>query len=91
MNRHIPCCAAEAMRKIRQISVGGTLVGLSMLDHIFGDVANADLTRDADIRRELIRQVKIYNYVPAPAEETYADAVFEEYHNDQKKRDEEKW
>lgn len=79
MKRHIPCCAADAMRRVRQISVGGNVVGLSMLEEIFEEVADAGLSQDADIRRELIRQVKIYNYVPAPAEATYADAIFAEY------------
>ncbi len=85
MNRGKPCCAAEATRRIRQISVGGTTVGLSMLEEIFEDVAGADLSRDTDIRRELIRQVKVYNYVSTPAEEIYADAVFAEYQQEMKK------
>lgn len=73
------------MRRIRQISVGDSVVGLSMLEQIFEDVAGADITGETDIRRELIRQVKIYNYVPAPAEETYADAVFAEYQKEMMK------
>ena len=85
MNRGKPCCAAEAMQRIRQISVGGTVVGLSMLEQIFQDVAGADLTRNTDIRSELLRQVKVYNYVPTPAENAYADAVFEEYQKEMKK------
>ncbi|KAF1073405.1 hypothetical protein [Methanogenium sp. MK-MG] len=84
MNREKPCCAAEAMRRIRQISVGDTVVGLSMLEQIFEDVAGLDLIQDTDIRRELIRQVKVYNYVPAPAEKAYADAVFAEYQKEMK-------
>ncbi len=86
MNRDIPCCAAEAMRRIRRISVDGTVVGLSMIEQIFQDVAGADLIQDTAIRSELLRQVKVYNYVPASAEETYADAVFEEYQKDTKRR-----
>ncbi|WAI00200.1 hypothetical protein [Methanogenium organophilum] len=86
MNRGKPCCEAEAMRRIRQISVGDTVVGLSMLEQIFEDVAGADLSPDTIIRSELLRQVKIYNYVPKPAEEAYADAVFAEYQNELKRR-----
>ncbi|GAB7016452.1 hypothetical protein [Methanogenium cariaci] len=86
MNKDIPCCAAEAMRRIRQISVGDTVVGLSMLEQVIEDVADADLSQDTKIRSELLRQVKIYNYVPKPAEEAYADAVFEEYKKDIKRR-----
>lgn len=86
MNRDMPCCAADAMRRIRQISVAGTTVGLTMLEQIFEDVADADLPQDTKIRSELLRQVKIYNYVPKPAEEAYADALFEEYQKDNKRR-----
>lgn len=73
------------MQKIRQISVGDSVVGLSMLEQIFEYVADAGHSQDADIRRELIRQVKIYNYVPAPAEATYADAIFAEYQKEMMK------
>lgn len=84
MNRNIPCCAADTMRKIRQVSVGETVVGLSMLEQIFKEVADSGLSQDSDVRRELIRQVKIYNYVPKPAETAYADAVLNEYLKDHK-------
>jgi hypothetical protein len=86
MKGDIPCCAADAMRKIRQISLGGNIIGLSMLEQVFEDVAGADLTQDTDIRRELLLQVKVYNYVPKPAEKAYADALFEEYKKDLKRR-----
>ena len=90
MKENIPCCAADAMRRIRQVSVGGTVVGLSMLEQIFKDVADTGLSQERDIRSELIRQVKIYNYVPKPAEKAYTDAVFEEYQKEHK-GDEGKW
>lgn len=71
------------MRRVRQIAVGGTVGGLSMLDEIFEEISAAGLRDDRTIRSELLRQVKIYNYVPKPAEEIYADAVFAEYLNKQ--------
>lgn len=86
MNTDKPCCAAAAMRKIRQVSVGNTVVGLSMLEQVFRDVADSGISGNSQIRSELLRQVKIYNYVPKPAEDAYADAVFEEYQKEQKQR-----
>lgn len=86
MNRGKPCCAAEAMRRVRRISVGNIVVGLSMLEQIFEEVEGAGLPSDSAVRSELLRQVKIYNYVPGPAEEAYADALFEEYQKDIKRR-----
>jgi hypothetical protein len=75
----IPCCTAEAMRRIRQVNVDGITVGLSMLDAIFAEVASLDLSTDEKIKNELLRQVKIYNYVPRQAEEAYGEAVLKEY------------
>lgn len=74
-----PCCAAEAMRRIRQVNVDGITVGLAMLDCIFTEVAALDLSTDEKIKAELLRQVKIYNYVPRQAEDAYAGAILKEY------------
>jgi len=60
-----PCCAAEAMRRIRQIEVGGIVVGLTMLDDAIAD--------------ELMKQITIYNYVPRAAEAAYRTALLREY------------
>ena len=32
--REKPCCAAEALRRVRRIEVGGVVVGLAMLDAV---------------------------------------------------------
>lgn len=74
-----PCCAAEAMRRVRQVNVGRVTVGLAMLDCIFEEVASLDLSSDNQIAEELLRQVKIYNYVPASAKKTYAQTLLDEY------------
>lgn len=74
-----PCCAAEALRRIRQVDVGGITVGLAMLDDIIDEVQELHLpTRDAIIN-ELIRRVRVYNYVPPSAEEKYREAIYREY------------
>jgi len=74
-----PCCEAEALRRIRQIDVGGIVVGISMLDHIFPEVREIELPDEKEIGRELLKRVKIYNYIPASAEEKYRIALLEEY------------
>lgn len=74
-----PCCASDAMQRIRKVDVGGITVGLSMLDCIFEEVASLDLSTDEQLQRELLRQVKIYNYVPRQAEDVYAEAILREY------------
>ncbi|HOT94617.1 MAG TPA: hypothetical protein PK089_05450 [Methanoregulaceae archaeon] len=79
MNRDVPCCAAEAMRRVRPVVVNGATVGLSMLDLVFSEVRDLGLTDDAVVRAELIRRVKMFNYVPPSAAEAYAAAVYQEY------------
>lgn len=74
-----PCCAAEAMRRIRRVNVGGVTVGLSMLDTVFEEVATLKLFSDDQLQKELLRRVKIYNYVPSVAENDYAEAIIKEY------------
>jgi hypothetical protein len=74
-----PCCAADAMQRIRKVNVGGITVGLAMLDCIFEEVASLDLSTDEQLQRELLRQVKIYNYVPRQAEDAYGEAILREY------------
>lgn len=74
-----PCCEAEALRRIRQVDVGGIVVGISMLDHILTEVKAMDLSSEKETGRELLQRVKIYNYIPAPAEEKYRTALLQEY------------
>ncbi len=74
-----PCCAAEAMRRIRRVNVGGISVGLAMLDAVFEEVASPGLTTEEVLKKELLRLVKIYNYVPRQAEDAYADALLKEF------------
>ncbi|MDI9632609.1 MAG: hypothetical protein QXL43_00845 [Methanolinea sp.] len=74
-----PCCAAEALRRIRQVDVGGITVGLAMLDEIIDEVRGLQLSSRDAIADALVKRVKIYNYVPASAEEKYREALCREY------------
>lgn len=77
--RNKPCCAAEAMRRMKQIDVGGITVGLAMLEDICLDVRDMNISGRDKIADELMRQVKIYNYIPESAYGKYRDAVLREY------------
>ena len=83
--REKPCCAAEALRRVRRIEVGGVVVGIVMLEDILADTIGLDLPGEGAICDELIRQVKIYNYIPKEAEPLYRTALLWEYHNEVKK------
>jgi len=76
-----PCCAADALRRIRQIPVNGIPTGITQLDECLADVKMQDLKRDPEIRTELLERVKVYNYIPPNVEDNYARALLEEYKN----------
>ncbi|MDV4341834.1 hypothetical protein HL657_01305 [Methanoculleus sp. YWC-01] len=84
--REKPCCAAEALRRVRRIEVGGVVVGLAMLDDILADVIDSGITAETAIGDELIKQVKIYNYIPKEAEPLYRAALLLDYQNEVKKQ-----
>lgn len=74
-----PCCAAEALRRIRPVEIGGIVVGLAMLDAILDEVCDLHLTGKDAIADELLKRVQIYNYVPKSAEAAFRTALLREY------------
>jgi hypothetical protein len=74
-----PCCAAGALRRIRQIPVNGIMTGITMLDESIADVKARNLATDQEIREALMEKIRIYNYVPPGVTEAYAQAVVEKY------------
>ena len=74
-----PCCAVDALRRIRQIDIEGISVGLVMLDEIINKALMMNLESDDRIAEELIKQTKIFNYIPPSAEEAYRTALMREY------------
>jgi hypothetical protein len=80
-----PCCAADALRRIRQIDVNGIPTGITMLDESIGEVWDLGLTDEREIRETLMKRVMIYNYIPPGALEAYTVAVMREYQSSGKK------
>ena len=74
-----PCCAASALREVNYISIGGQQVGISQLDSIINEARDAESRGESTIRKELLRLVKIYNYIPSSAEKAYENALYVEY------------
>ena len=74
-----PCCAASAARMVKKLNIGGTLIGISSLDQIIVEVSKMVLDDEETIKVELMKRVKVCNFVPSSAEMDYADAVLEEY------------
>jgi hypothetical protein len=80
-----PCCAADALRRIRQINVNGIPTGFTMLDDSIEEVKELGLTDEREVRVALMKKVKIYNYIPPGVQEAYTDAIMREYHATEKK------
>lgn len=75
-----PCCAEAAARKIKQLMIKGSPIGLSQLEEVMSEVRAMELQSDAEIGEALLKNVKIYNYVPSSAGSDYKRALLEEYH-----------
>lgn len=57
-----------------------------MLDDALEDVIDRGVAGVTAIGDELVRQIKIYNYIPKEAEPLYRAALLREYQNEVKKR-----
>lgn len=79
MSNQKPCCAAAAARKVKKLNIGGNLIGISNLDSIIEEVSRLELDDEKDIKKELLKRVKIYNYISPASEKDYEDALFGEY------------
>ena len=57
-----------------------------MLDESIAAVRVQNLTSDPAIREALLKQVKLYNYIPSAVENHYAEALVEEYRKSGRKQ-----
>ena len=78
-NDNKPCCAADALRRIRQIPINGIPTGICMLDECIAEIKTQDLKSEPEIRAALLKRVKVYNYIPPNVEDEYSRVLFEEY------------
>lgn len=79
MGNDKPCCAADALRRIRQVKINGMMTGITMLDESIEEVMSQDPGSDQEIRAALMKKIRIYNYIPKSVEEEYARVLVEEY------------
>ena len=82
-----PCCPAAAARMIKKLALpGGFQVGIANLENILKEVADLKLVDNETIKKELLKRVKIYNYVAPSADNEYSEALFNEYKRQYGKR-----
>ncbi len=76
---HLSPCAADALWKVRQVTIDGYPIGIMKLDECIAAVRAQELTSDDKITEALLKTVKAYNYIPPPVESEYARVLLEEY------------
>ena len=75
-----PCCAEAAARMVKKLTLpNGFQVGISNLEDILKEVADLKLADNGAIKEELLKRVKIYDYVAPAAGNDYAEALLKEY------------
>ncbi len=74
-----PCCAADALRRIRQVKINGILTGITLLDESIAEIRTQNYGSEPEIRVALLKKIRIYNYVPKSVEDEYARILMEEY------------
>jgi hypothetical protein len=65
--------------KTKCITVRGKEIGIDRLDQIILEVRALNLSLDDDIVRELLKRVKLFNYVPTVRSNDYGEALLSEY------------
>lgn len=79
MEEEETCCPASAARKIKKIEIDGLEVGIAQLGETISKVAALGLTNEKDVGQLLLKETKIYNYVPTSKESGYRLALLKEY------------
>ena len=80
MSEQRACCAAAASGVVKKLTLrDGFQVGIWNLDNILKEVADLNLVDAKTIKEELLKRVKIHNYLASGAETDYSAALFQEY------------
>jgi hypothetical protein len=72
------CCGGPSV-PIVQVKIGGVLVGLAALKPIFEQLYEQGRRNEPGLGEEILKAVKVYNYVRDSAEELYKTSLLEEY------------
>ena len=65
--------------KIRKILVDGKETGIDQLDMILEQVKRLHLKDDEQIKEELLKRARVFNYIPSKKIEFYTAALMDEY------------
>ncbi|MEM0342724.1 MAG: hypothetical protein QXU73_00515 [Thermoplasmata archaeon] len=71
------CCPGRSVSK--RLRVGNQEVGISEYDTIMKKALELNDASDDELKRVLLRELKIYNYVPSAAEQEYLQALWKAF------------
>jgi hypothetical protein len=63
----------------RRVMIDGRETGIDQLDFVFEEVRKLDLEDDSILAEEIMKRVKVFNYVPSKKEALYREALLREY------------
>lgn len=72
-------CACASGIPITQVKIGDVFVGLVALEPTFEQFYQEDRRDGLGLDEEILKTVKLYNYIPADAEALYKATLLEEY------------
>jgi uncharacterized metal-binding protein len=72
-------CCGGATVPISRVEIGGASVGLVALEPIFEQMYQQGHREGAGVDEEILKAVKVYNFVPSSAEHSYKATLLEEY------------
>lgn len=78
------CCPGKSVTK--RIVVGGQQVGISFFDKIIEKALASGDVPEEELKSILLRELKIYNYVPSSAEDEYLAGIWAEYVKERARR-----
>ena len=73
------CCPGKSVSK--RLRVGGQEVGISEYDTIMKKALELEGAPEDEVKRVLLKELKIYNYVPTSAEQEYLEAMWKAFEN----------
>ena len=63
----------------KRLTVGGQEIGISEYDTIMRKAMEVEQASDGDIKCVILRELKIYNYVPSTVEQDYLEAMWQAF------------
>jgi len=72
-------CGCSGNSTSRNLWIGGQNVGIAEIDKILRRTLEFPGASDDELKTVLLKELKLYNYVPSSMEKEYVEALWKEY------------